>query len=472
MMDEPSVVAIIGGGLSGAAVAWHLARRARAGALRILVIEPRAELGQGLAYGTPDPDHKLNVPDHKMTLDTAEPEHFRRWLSSLEAPFLPAGSATLGGEVFAPRAVFGQYVAQTLRPWVAAGRIEHLRTRALDARRNGAGWRLTLEDGQKLQVDRLVFAASHPAPGVPAALAGLRADEGLIPDAYGADALRPIAADERVLIIGSGLTGADIVATLTRRGHRGPVWMLSRHGRRAQAHGPKQPQTVADYTVRPETTALGLLRRVRRDLAEDARAGLSWHAVFDRLRAQGPQIWAALPQNERARLLRHLRGLWDIHRFRIAPQTDEVLKRQIAAGKITPVAGHILSVERAVDGLRVEVRPRQGRQRGAEGQVLTVDRIILATGPAHGRAFAENPVLTALAATGTIRPEPLGLGILTTPEGQAIAADGRAQEDLLVAGPLARGAVGELMGVPEITAWAEMIARTTAQSLPEATRAA
>lgn len=466
-MSGPSVVAIIGGGLSGAAVAWHLARRSKGHALRIVVIEPGAELGRGLAYGTTDPDHKLNVPEYRMTLDTSDPAHFQRWLRSFDAPFLPAGSATLAGDVFAPRGVFGQYVAQTLRPWIASGRIEHLRSRAVSARREDGLWAVTLADGATVLADRLVFAASHPGAGVPGALEPLRQDEGLIAEAYAPGALDAIAPDERVLIIGSGLTGADVVASLARRGHRGQVWMLSRHGRRSQPHGPRQDETSADYARHPERTALGLLRRVLRDLARDAQAGLTWHAVFDQLRVQGPQIWAALPPPERARLVRHLRGLWDIHRFRIAPQTHEVLERQISAGRVAPLSGAVSLARRGPEGIHLQIRLRHGGV-----QDLTVDRIVLATGPAHGRIFRENPVLAALAEGGAVQPDPIGLGILTTPDGQAIAADGAPQDDLLVAGPLARGAVGELMGVPEITAWAEKIARAVAVSLPGAIEAA
>ena len=44
-------VAVIGGGFTGAAVAFHLARRGRPD-LRVSVYEPREALGQGLAYST------------------------------------------------------------------------------------------------------------------------------------------------------------------------------------------------------------------------------------------------------------------------------------------------------------------------------------------------------------------------------------------------------------------------------------
>ncbi len=57
------VVAIVGGGFTGAAVAYHLARLLPEGTARIVVYEPRAMLGGGLAYDTDEPVHRINVPD-------------------------------------------------------------------------------------------------------------------------------------------------------------------------------------------------------------------------------------------------------------------------------------------------------------------------------------------------------------------------------------------------------------------------
>lgn len=69
------------------------------------------------------------------------------------------------------------------------------------------------------------------------------------------------------------------------------------------------------------------------------------------------------------------------------------------------------------------------------------------------------PFLRALVVRGQITPDPLRLGIHTAPDGSAIGPDGTAQNEIYSAGPLARGTAGELMGVPEVTVWAEFIAR-------------
>lgn len=50
--SDTVTIAIIGGGLTGAALAYRLALLSAAPTLRIVVIEPREDLGRGLAYST------------------------------------------------------------------------------------------------------------------------------------------------------------------------------------------------------------------------------------------------------------------------------------------------------------------------------------------------------------------------------------------------------------------------------------
>lgn len=459
MTRKPTIV-VVGGGLSGAAVAYHLAGIFAGGEVDLAVVEPRAELGRGLAYSAQDEDHRLNVPDHKMSLRSDQSDHFQRWLAGPEAPVLPAGSAQLNGEVFAPRWVFGSYAAAQLAPLLASGRVRHLRAEVLDVTRDPGrpgGYLLALSQGGPLAADLVVLATSHPKAALPRELSLLRDHPTLIADPLAPGALEGVEDHERILIVGNGLTSADIVASLYRRGHRGQITAISRHGWRSKPHGPKQAETAADFARAPATTALGLLRAVRRALAVDARAGLTWHAVFDRLRAQGPAIWAALPDPERKRFLRHLRALWDIHRFRIAPQTHEANQKMQRLGRLVHLAGRVTSLR---PGPAWELRLTERHSRLS--LPLVVDRVILATGPAHGSVIAANPVLAAFAREGLLRADDLGLGLATGPEGDALPVSGAPEGRLLIAGPLARGTVGELMGVPEVIFWSEHIARTAA----------
>lgn len=449
---HPLTIAILGGGLSGAAVAYHLAQKQLA--VRIVVIEPRATLGAGLAYSATDPAHRLNVPDRKMTLRSDVPDDYARWSRGRAAP----EDIAPDGDIFTARAGFGAYVADQMAPLLRDGRVRHLRLWARLVERTAGRYDIALSDGTWLRADMLVLALSHPKPHLPREIEMLTADPGLIRDPLAQGALDEIGPGDRLAIIGNGLTALDVVATLGKRGFHGQITSISRHGWRSKPHGPTQPETLADFARDPAPTALALLQRIRRALAVDAALGLTWHAVFDRLRGQGPAIWGALNDTERLRLIRHLRSLWDIHRFRIAPQTALAAADLTARGQLETLAARLISAQGGAD-LTLTIRPR-----GQTGlRHLVLDRVVLATGPHHATVLTTTPVLASLAGQGLIAPDRTRLGIATAASGLAICATDR-KSCIFVAGPLARGAVGELMGVPEVITWAEHVAVSLAKA--------
>lgn len=463
--DTPSIetrVAIIGGGFSGATVAWHLLRQ-RPDLAEIVIVEPRADIGRGLAYSAADPQHRINVPATRMSLVPDTPDHFNDWLEAsgaLEAD--PA--ARIGERNFPARAAFGAYVAQAV---AALGtRVRHVRARAEDIDRAGDGeahgYLITASDGTRIRAEIVVLAVAHAAPSPPRAVEeALAGHPRYVRDPWQDGAFDAIRPEDRVLIVGTGLTMADIVASLEARGHRGDILAISRRGLRSRGHPAAQHDPFGDFTSPPIHTAGDLVRRIRAAVAEAVAAGKSWHCVLDQVRLQGSAIWRSLPLTERARLLRHLRPFWDVHRFRIAPQVEAVLDRRIAERRLAIRLASLKAITREGDNIRASLRDRR---RGALEE-RTFDALIVATGPAHGSVFASNPALAALEAHGLARPDPLRLGIDVTPEGAAIGADGTARETLLVAGPLARGTMGELMGLPDVTHYAVRIAGAVADAL-------
>lgn len=459
--DTPSIetrVAIIGGGFSGAAVAWHLLRQ-RPDLAEIVIVEPRAEIGRGLAYSAADPQHRINVPATRMSLIPDTPDHFNDWLEAsgaLEAD--PA--ARIGERNFPARAAFGAYVAQAV---TALGtRLRHVRARAEDIERAGENYLIATSDGTRIRAEVVVLAVAHAAPSAPRAVEeALAGHPRYVRDPWQDGAFEAIRPEDRVLIVGTGLTMADIVASLEARGHRGDILAISRRGLRSRGHPAALHEPFGDFTSPPIHTAGDLVHRIRAAVAEAVAAGKSWHCVLDQVRLQGSAIWRGLPLGERARLLRHLRPFWDVHRFRIAPQVEAVLDRRVAERRLAIRAASLKAITREGENIRVSLRDRR---RGALEE-RDFDALIVATGPAHGSVFASNPALAALEAHGLARPDPLHLGIDVTPEGAAIGADGTARGMLLVAGPLARGTMGELMGLPDVTHYAVRIAGVVADAL-------
>lgn len=450
-------VVVIGGGFSGAAVAWQLAEMAVPAV--ITVVEPRAQLGRGLAYSTDDVVHRINVPAQRMSLDPDHRGDFADWIAA--APdVLDAEAETFGGDVFPSRTLFGEYVGDRLAPHLKAGLVRHLRARVSDIERSLDGVMvLILSDESRIRADLVVLATGHPAPAVPKVLAGLAGTAQMIADPHDPVRLASVGKDEKVLVLGAALTSADVIASLDRQGFAGQITCLSRRGLRSRGHSKVTQESEVDFAVATGAKASDLLRHVRHAIIDDQARGESWHATLHRLRAQGPQIWAALDLPTRARLLRHLRSFWDVHRFRIAPQTEAVLDRLLAESRLDYAAGHLISAVRAGGQVEVSWRMRGGTQIRRE----SFDQIINTTGPAQGRCIDWNPALAALSRLGLIAPDDLGLGLATTGGCHAVDATGASSDRILIAGPLARGHIGELVGAPECAAHARLVAKDIAK---------
>src|ERR1700675_470562 len=65
-------IAIVGGGASGALMTAHLLKCA-GDAVRVTLIEPREQIGRGLAYATENESHRLNVRASNMSAFPDDP---------------------------------------------------------------------------------------------------------------------------------------------------------------------------------------------------------------------------------------------------------------------------------------------------------------------------------------------------------------------------------------------------------------
>ncbi|MBH0238932.1 FAD/NAD(P)-binding protein [Methylobrevis albus] len=454
----PTVV-VIGGGFTGAAIAWHLGFAAGQRPA-VTVFEPRRLLGGGLAYDTADPVHRINVPAAKMSLVPSDEDHFLRWLraSGLADP----EALRPDGSLFPRREIFGRYVAAHLAPLLQSGAVTQVAERVVkvsrvdgrDDGRHDGRWRVTGDGGSVVFADVVVIATSHPPPAAPAPLAAALHDHPrFVADPTRPGALAAIRPDDRVLVVGNGLTAADIIASLGARGHRGPIVAVSRRGLRSRGHAARPAEPRGDFVTAPSTSARALLARVRAEVAQADAAGSSWHAVFDALRLQGGAVWAALPLAERRRLVRHLRPFWDVHRFRVAPQVEDAIVAGLTTGRLEIAAAHVTGARVAGEAIRVDLRRRGDRAAAAH----VFDAVVVTTGPAHRGILAAQPYLADLERQGLVRLDDVGLGLACDAHGRAVGRGGTSPT-LLVAGPLARGTFGELMGLPQVADYALFIA--------------
>lgn len=270
-LTQAKTVAIIGGGVSGALTAFHLLRN-KADA-KVVILDPRPELGLGLAYSTPSLRHLLNVPAGKISALPLEPDHFLNWLRQ-------HFDAQATASTFAPRAVFGLYV-QSL--FASALGVTQVQASVLDLHRAGDGAHLLLDNGATLQADYVVLATGNFDPamlrGIDEAAAGSGAycHNAWLPATY-----ENLSQQAPVTLIGTGLTGVDVVLRLRELRHRGMITAVSRHGIFPKRHESYTPAACSAVPTGTEPTCIAYLRTLRAAIV----SGVEWRAAIDSLRGQ------------------------------------------------------------------------------------------------------------------------------------------------------------------------------------------
>lgn len=462
MADDDSAarpIAIAGGGASGLLVAVQLLRRGVDPA-RIMIVEPRERLGRGVAYSTTRAEHLLNVVAARMSAFDDDASHFLRWLESDAAAAAEVLAADAGGgralaDCFAPRRVYARYLDEVFATEPGSADVRRHRDTVVDAiPLDGGGLRLRLEQAGDIDVAVLVLAAGNEAR---------RVADGALPS-WDDAALRAVGEGDAVAIVGAGLSMVDAVLSLQAQGHRGDITVVSRHGMAPLAHA--APGTHAHETPRDDRLlAAGMrerLRRVRARVRATTAAGAPWQWAIDALRPQVQSLWREASDVERARFLRHLVRLWDIHRHRIAPQVAALLDALQADGRLRIVAGRLQGgITRGDDGRAwMRLLPRGG----GDAIDIVADHVFDATGVEGQLARMRNPLLQALVARGLAVPGGMGIGVATDDAGRLVDAEGRVHGDIAVIGGLRIGQLWESIAMPELRGQARDVAALVADA--------
>lgn len=438
-------VAIVGAGFSGTLLAVHLSGAPEPP--RVALIERSGRFGPGLAYGASSPEHLLNVPAGKMGAFPGEPDHFLRWLR--DHPEV-AETFGLAGEVepgaFLPRPLYGLYLASLADE--AASRnagLERIEAEAVDlVPLPEGGFRVVFADGASVKAGKVVLAWGNFPPSAP-----LAADSRVLRNPWSDEAREALALPGEVLILGSGLTALDLLATAHRIGRTGRLHVLSRHGRFPQVHRAAPPREAFLKPAHLPRKVRLFFRLVRREIGKAALENLDWRAVVDSLRPFTQDVWRGLPPEERRRFLRHVRPLWEIVRHRAAPGLREIVEGFDRRGLLLRHRGRLVEMVQEPDGVRVTYRPR-----GSDGLVtLQVAAVINATGPESDLRRIDSALLRNLLERGLVRADPLRLGV------EASGPFWRREEPLHTVGSLRKGTLWESTAVPELREQAAELAR-------------
>jgi uncharacterized NAD(P)/FAD-binding protein YdhS len=434
--------------------------------LNVALIERKGAIGEGVAYGTRDPAHLLNVPAGRMSAWADRPDDFVQWASQ-------RFGESQSPRAFLPRLLYGEYIRETLlttaRQTNEAVRLSVIYDEVRRVARHPAGgWMVHLARGASMRAEAVVLALGHRPPVDPIGPRWHGPRTRLIADPWRPFATNVINADEPVVVLGSGLTAMDCVLSLSQQPRQAPITLISRRGLLPQAHAtaPLTPADlqplVAEMVANPEGVHVPtLLRKVRgliRELARPTpgRGEGDWRVVVDGLRPHTETLWRATSIAQRRKFLRHVRPFWESFRHRMPSSVAEKFRMLMDHGDVRLIAGRVELAQ--ADNLGKIVRLIL-RERGTERLFeASAAWVINCTGPMPSNSVESNPVIGSLVVSGLVRPDELALGVETSPGGNAVAEDGCEVSDLFVVGTLRKPASWESTAVPELRNQAASVA--------------
>jgi uncharacterized NAD(P)/FAD-binding protein YdhS len=464
-------ILVVGGGAAGTLVALHLVRTAgrRSTGCDVVLVDPVDQLGRGVAFGTTDEHHLLNVPASGMSVLPEDPGHFVAWRERQD-PDRPSEPWD-----FAPRRQFARYLQETLTEALAAAghaTLRHVRAQAVAVRRAGAGAVVVTDEGREHAGDAVVIATGLPVAGHGWAPDELSSSAFFVADPWAPGALDVIRRDRTgpgaVLLVGTGLTMVDVALTLAPRpaggsiagGAGGPgtrpdrvLHAISRNGRLPRIHA-RAPKLAAIPDISDWGPSLEELReRVGRHFSEVTRTAGDWRPAMDGLRVQVSTLWGRLSEADRVAFVAQDAGRWSVLRHRMPASSATALHGLRRAGR--------LRLDRAtVTG--ADPLPRGGlRVERSDGTSADVGWVVNCTGPQTDIRRLGNPLLDDLLLPGNgaafARVATGGMG-LQTANGRLVNSYGNSDAPLWTLGALRRGELWESTAIPEIRSQALVVA--------------
>ena len=432
-------VAVVGGGASGLLTAFQLLAGSVDTDLAVTVHEASGVLGRGVAYGTSDPRHLLNVRARHMSAYADVPSDLLDWARRSGRDPDPLG--------FLPRQEYAHYLQDTLadvadhRLSISAGRVD-------DVVQVPGGFELRTRD-RVARAGTVVLAYGNQAPQ-PVVVGDVDLAElpGHLPDPWDLAAIRALPDDAVVVLVGSGLTAIDLAITLLEDSPRRRAVMVSRHGLLPHTHIEQQSTAWVSPLPPGELTADGLAEFVRAQVQAARRSGVNWRNVLDGLRPHTQLWWQRLAIDERRRFLTTYARQWEVRRHRMAPAVYDRINDYRKFGRLKVLAGGVEGA--GSHGGRAMLRV------GTDDVVA--DAVINCTGPLTDLTRTTDPLLRALQRRGLAGPDPLHLGLASTPDGQVVGADG-VVPGLYAVGPPRKGTLWESTAIPEIRTQAAQVGR-------------
>ena len=320
------ITAIIGFGFCGRLAFLHLVKKFPK--TKILIFDKNGRGALGPAFSSFSPHYILNVPTIKMSAFSDAPRNFCEFLEKK----YPQIWQEVGENGFAPRRIYGEYLDELTRQAFA------------DAKKNNVEFEFVEKEVVKIlpQEEGFLINDEFAADEILLATSFTQSDLNLTTDVAGVvkklwDANsqqfhQKKFTDERICLIGSGLTAVDVIVGLKKKNFAGKIFVISRRGNFPKKHF-AQAQLNPNF-ISADDTKNGLLflcLKIRNFLRQNPQFDL--RHVVDSIRPITLSLWQNFDQKNKKLFLR-LSPYWNIFRHRAPASSMALIEQMIECGQI------------------------------------------------------------------------------------------------------------------------------------------
>ena len=450
-------IAIVGAGASGTLLSIQLIKQLLNQTDKIYqltVFDHRPSLGKGIAYADTHSCHVLNVPVEKMIADSSDPDGFYRWILKTH----PEASVSLTD--FVPRSWFGDYLHHLLQEALSKQTqdltFQHRQETILDLDWNPQQqeWELLSEKEKKYGFDVVVLALGNAPDSLPSEKEkALIAHPRFIQNPWDTSRLKQIQPQDHVFILGTGLTMIDKLLELNQSGIQANFTALSRRGHLPQTHSPKTlpalPQNLENWMgLSPKR----LLQEIKEQIADNH---CDWRQVIDSIRPYTQRIWQNWDLQQRKQFLRHLSSLWEIHRHRMPPSSNEAVNTFLKQKRLDVLAGRPIRYQPFdSETIQIQFQPRGKTQ----VETLTANWVINSAGAGNQLVKRSDSLIQNLILQHKIALDDLQFGFRSNLDLQLTYLPEPELCSLYGIGPILKGTFWECTAIAEIRQQAEQLA--------------
>lgn len=350
-------VAIVGGGPNGVIAANLLI----SSGLRDLQIDlfGSGTWGHGLVYGDNElASARQSFTNQNMGVSPRDDQALIVWIDNNKQRLMNSfPEDDLGPDSFPPRQIIGKYFADQI-DWAVAQAEHHRVAFNLHCKRVcsvspniSGGYTIQSEDYSQV-VDGVFFCLGNFPPAWGSHLNG---QPGYYPEIWGKQVLNEVGSEDKVLIIGSGLSSIDLLWGLHDIGHKGEVVFASRNGLLPSVQARRilfdLPGVFTDMAAQERVSFAQLYQELDRVLGSQ-NSSADWNtpawedfdtngqdestaqALVRKLGTLMPAIWERMDDRSKTLFDQHLGAWWNSIHLPMAQHSARLVRQEIDCGRL------------------------------------------------------------------------------------------------------------------------------------------